>query len=207
MEQLKKMIITGQDDQAAERVRSLLKDKVEVEAIMKQALIPAMDEVGAQFQAGKIYLPEMLVAAQAMKSGLAVLEPLIKGSGVKPTGRAVMGTMRGDMHDIGKNLVIMSLEGAGFEVIDLGMDVPPEKFVEAIATHQPQVMGMSALLSTTMTGMKTTIQAITEAGLRDRVKIMVGGAPVNQAFADEIGADFYGRDSVAAKIFAVQSLR
>lgn len=207
MEQLKKMIVAGQDDQVAERVRGLLKDKVEVEAIMKQALIPAMDEVGAQFQAGKIYLPEMLVAAQAMKSGLAVLEPLIKGSGVKPTGKAVMGTMRGDMHDIGKNLVIMSLEGAGFEVIDLGLDVAPDKFVAAVQTHRPQVVGMSALLSTTMSGMGNTIQAIKDAGLRDQVKIMVGGAPVNQAFADTIGADFYGRDSVSAKVFAVNSLR
>ncbi|MEW6078215.1 MAG: corrinoid protein [Thermodesulfobacteriota bacterium] len=207
MEQLKKMIIAGQDEQAAERVRALLKDNVDVEAIMKQALIPAMDEVGAQFQAGKIYLPEMLVAAQAMKSGLAVLEPLIKGSGIAPTDRAVMGTMRGDMHDIGKNLVIMSLEGAGFEVIDLGMDVPPEKFVEAINTHQPRVVGMSALLSTTMPGMEQTIKAIEAAGLRNRVRIMVGGAPVNQAFADKIGADFYGRDSVSAKVFAVNSLQ
>ncbi len=207
MEQLKKMVITGQDDATAEEVRNLLKDNVDVENIMKQALIPAMDEVGEMFQSGKIYLPEMLVAAQAMKSAMRVLEPLIKGSGVKPTGRAVMGTMRGDMHDIGKNLVVMSLEGAGFEVIDLGTDVPPEQFVAAVKEHQPQVVGMSALLSTTMPGMGKTVQALVEAGLRDMVKIMVGGAPVNQAFADEIGADFYGKDSVSAKVFAVQSLQ
>ena len=206
MEELKKKVIAGDEAATVERVRKLLKDNIDVETIMKQGLISAMDEVGELFQTGKVYLPEMLVAAQAMKSGMAVLEPLIKGSGVKPTGKAVMGTMRGDMHDIGKNLVIMSLEGAGFEVLDLGLDVPPEMFVDAIKTHQPRVVGMSALLSTTMSGMENTIQAIEQAGLRDQVKIMVGGAPLNQAFADKIGADFYGKDSVAAKVFAVQSL-
>jgi len=207
MEALKEKIIAGDEAGTAEIVQNLLDDRVEVEVIMKQGLITAMDEVGDRFQSGRIYLPEMLVAAQAMKSGLAVLEPLIKGSGVKPIGTAVIGTMRGDLHDIGKNLVIMSLEGAGFEVVDLGMDVPPEKFVDAITTHQPRVVGMSALLSTTMPGMEQTIQAIETAGLRDGVKIMVGGAPVNQDFADRIGADFYGKDSVAAKVFAVQSLQ
>jgi 5-methyltetrahydrofolate--homocysteine methyltransferase len=207
MNALKEKIIAGDEAGTAAIVRSLLDNKVEIEIIMKQGLIAAMDEVGDRFQAGRIYLPEMLVAAQAMKSGLAVLEPLIKGSGVKPVGTAVIGTMRGDLHDIGKNLVIISLEGAGFEVVDLGMDVPPEKFVDAIGTHRPRVVGMSALLSTTMSGMEKTIAAIEAAGLRDQVKIMVGGAPVNQDFADRIGADFYGKDSVAAKVFAVQTLK
>lgn len=206
MDALKEKIIAGDEIGTAEIVRSLLDDHVEVETIMKQGLIAAMDEVGARFQAGRSYLPEMLVAAQAMKSGLAVLEPLIKGGAVKPAGTAVIGTMQGDLHDIGKNLVIMSLEGAGFEVIDLGMDVPPAKFVDAIAAHQPRVVGMSALLSTTMAGMEKTIKAIEAAGLRDGIKIMVGGAPVNQTFADQIGADFYGKDSVAAKVFAVEAL-
>ena len=206
MKELKEKIIAGDETGTAEIVRSLLDNNIAVETIMKQGLIAAMDEVGDRFQAGRIYLPEMLVAAQAMKSGLAVLAPLIKGSGVKPAGTAVIGTMRGDLHDIGKNLVIMSLEGAGFQVIDLGMDVPPEKFVDAITAHQPRVVGMSALLSTTMTGMENTIKAIEAAGLRDGIKIMVGGAPVNQAFADRIGADFYGKDSVAAKVFAVNAL-
>lgn len=206
MDALKEKIIAGDEAGTAEIVRSLLDDKVEIEIIMKQGLIAAMDEVGDRFQAGRIYLPEMLVAAQAMKCGLAVLEPLIKGSGVKPAGTAVIGTMQGDLHDIGKNLVIMSLEGAGFEVVDLGMDVPPEKFVDAIGTHQPRVVGMSALLSTTMSGMEKTIAAIEVAGLREKVKIMVGGAPVNHDFADRIGADFYGKDSVAAKVFALEAL-
>ena len=206
MDALKEKIIAGDEIGTAEIVRSLLDGHVEVETIMKQGLIAAMDEVGARFQAGRSYLPEMLVAAQAMKSGLAVLEPLIKGGAVKPAGTAVIGTMQGDLHDIGKNLVIMSLEGAGFEVIDLGMDVPPAKFVDAIAAHQPRVVGMSALLSTTMAGMEKTIKAIEAAGLRDGIKIMVGGAPVNQTFADQIGADFYGKDSVAAKVFAVEAL-
>lgn len=206
MEDLKKMVAEGRDDLVPEKVRALLDNGTGVEEIMKKALIPAMDQVGELFQTGEIYLPEMLVAAQAMKSGMAVLEPFIKGSGVKPVGKAVMGTMQGDMHDIGKNLVIMSLEGAGFEVVDLGMDVPPDKFVEAIQTHQPQIVGMSALLTTTMMGMKDTIQAISESGLREQVKIMVGGAPVNQEFASEIGADYYGRDSVAGKVFATEEI-
>ncbi|MEW5735679.1 MAG: corrinoid protein [Thermodesulfobacteriota bacterium] len=205
MEELKSMIAEGREDLVPDKVRTLLSQGKDAEGIMKGAMIPAMDQVGALFQKGEIYLPEMLVAAQAMKAGLAVLEPLIKGAGVAPAGTAVMGTMQGDMHDIGKNLVIMSLEGAGFTVIDLGMDVPPEAFVEAVHTHRPQVLGMSALLSSTMNAMKSTVQAIRDAGLRDSVSIMVGGAPVNQAFADEIGADFYGRDSVAAKTFAMEA--
>ncbi|MBU2489066.1 MAG: corrinoid protein [Proteobacteria bacterium] len=207
MEELKKMVAEGRDDLVPDKVRALLDQGTDVEAVMKQALIPAMDQVGELFQSGEIFLPEMLVAAQAMKAGMAVLEPFIKGSGVKPLGRAVVGTMQGDMHDIGKNLVIMSLEGAGFEVVDLGMDVAPEAFVAAIQTHQPRIVGMSALLSSTMTAMKKTIQAIDDAGLRGQVKIMVGGAPVNREFAKEIGADFYGKDSVAGKVFATEAVQ
>jgi 5-methyltetrahydrofolate--homocysteine methyltransferase len=203
MKELKQLVVEGREDLAPEKTKALLEAGANAEDVMKKALIPAMDEVGDLFQKGEIYLPEMLVAAQAMKSAMAVLEPFIKGSGVKPLGRAVMGTMRGDMHDIGKNLVIMSLEGAGFEVIDLGLDVAPETFVQAVKKHRPEIVGMSALLSSTMPFMKKAIEALTDAGLRDSVKIMVGGAPVNQAFASEIGADFYGRDSVAGKIFAV----
>lgn len=203
MEELKKLVVEGRDDLVPEKVQALLDAGLGVEEIMKKALIAAMDEVGSLFQEGEIYLPEMLVAAEAMKSGMKVLEPLIKGSGVKPIGRAVMGTMAGDMHDIGKNLVIMSLEGAGLEVIDLGLDVAPEAFAKAVADHRPQVVGLSALLSSTMPFMEKAIAAITEAGLRGTVKIMVGGAPVNREFAEKIGADFYGRDSVAGKNFAV----
>lgn len=205
MEELTKMVAEGRDDLVPDKIRALLSQGAEAEQIMKQGLIPAMDQVGDLFSQGEIYLPEMLVAAQAMKAGLAVLEPLIKGSGMAPAGTAVMGTMQGDLHDIGKNLVIMSLEGAGFTVVDLGMDVSPQAFVDAVRTHRPQVLGMSALLSSTMNAMKATVLAIKEAGLRDGVSIMVGGAPVNQAFADEIGADFYGRDSVAAKTFAARA--
>ncbi len=202
MNTLKELVGQGREDLVPQKVQELLDSGTGVEDIMKQGLIPAMDEIGNRFQTGEAYLPEMLVAAQAMKAGMTVLEPLIKGSGVQPAGKAVLGTMEGDMHDIGKNLVIMTLEGAGFEVVDLGMDVSPAAFVEAIQTHQPQIVGMSALLSSTMTGMKTTVQAIEEAGLRQQVKIMVGGAPLNQKYADEIGADFYGKDSVRAKQFA-----
>ncbi len=205
MEELKQLVVEGREDLVPERVRTLLGGGADAEGIMKKALIPAMDEVGGLFQSGEIYLPEMLVAAEAMKSGLAVLTPILKGSGAKPLGRAVLGTMRGDMHDIGKNLVAISLEGAGFEVIDLGVDVPAEAFVEAVRANRPQVVGMSALLSSTMPAMKSAIEALRDAGLRDGVKIMVGGAPVNIEFAREIGADFYGRDSVAGKVFAVET--
>jgi len=170
--------------------------------MMKKAMIPAMDEVGDLFQKGEIYLPEMLMAAKAMKAGMDVLKPRIVRSGIASFGNAVVGTVRGDMHDIGKNLVTMSLEGAGFEVMDLGVDVPPERFVGAIREHQPCVVGLSALLTTTMIGMQDTIDAIEEAGLRDDVKVMIGGAPVTKEFAQEIGADFFGADCTAGKDYA-----
>jgi 5-methyltetrahydrofolate--homocysteine methyltransferase len=144
----------------------------------------------------------MLMAAQAMKAGLNIIRPKIVQSGLKPIGQVVIGTVRGDLHDIGKNLVVMALEGAGFEVTDLGLDVSPEKFVEAIKNTKPQVVAMSALLATTMLAMRETIEAIKSAGLRDKVKIMIGGAPVRKQFADEIGADFYGPDSISGKNFA-----
>ncbi len=204
MEQLKQFVSEGKGRETADKVRVMLDEGMSPDQIMKEGMIPAMDDVGAKFQEGEIYLPEMLVAARAMKAGMEVLAPYIKGDGIKPVGTAVMGTSRGDMHDIGKNLAIMSLEGAGFKVVDLGTDVPPERFVEAIREHSPLVVGMSALLTTTMLEMRTAIDAIAEAGLRDTVKIMVGGAPVTQDFADEIGAEFYAPDSTAGKNWARQ---
>ena len=171
------------------------------EPILKKALIPAMDEVGDLFQKGEYFLPEMLIAARAMKRGLAVLQPRLTATGVQPEGKVVVGTVKGDLHDIGKNLVAMALEGAGMEVIDLGIDVPADKFVESIREHEPMVIGISALLTTTMVAMGETLKAIEEAGERGKVKIMVGGAPVTQKFADEIGADFYGEDPAAGKSY------
>jgi 5-methyltetrahydrofolate--homocysteine methyltransferase len=196
MDQLRELVKNGKRKEAADRVRKMIDD----------AMISAMDEVGELFQRGEIFLPEMLMAAQAMKGGLDILKPHTVESGIKPLGRAVLGTVRGDLHDIGKNLVCMALEGAGFDVIDLGTDVHEEKFVEAIKDGKPTVLGMSALLSSTMLSMKDTIEAIKSAGLRDMVKIMVGGAPVTQKFADEIGADFYGFDCVAGKTYAREVL-
>lgn len=206
MELLKELVKKGDAEETTGRVRELLAGGADPEAIMKQALIPAMDEVGDEFQRGEAFVPEMLIAARAMQSGLDVLKPLLAGSGVEPLGKVVMGTVKGDLHDIGKNLVVMVLEGAGFEVVDLGVDVSPEQFVEAVKEHSPQIMGLSALLTTTMLAMRDTIDAVKEAGLRERVKIMVGGAPLRQEYAEEIGADFYGPDSTAARNYAKQAL-
>ena len=173
---------------------------------MKDAMIPAMDEVGALFQKGEFFVPEMLVAARAMQKGLEMIKPLLVKAGIKPIGKVVMGTVKGDLHDIGKNLVVMALEGAGFEVIDLGIDVSPAKFVDAIKQYKPQVVGMSALLTTTMLSMRDTVEAIKGAGLRGEIKIMIGGAPVRKEFADEIGADFYGPDATSGKNYAREAM-
>jgi len=202
MEQLREFVKTGKAKEAAERVQTLLDGGTEPDSIMKEALIPAMDEVGDLFQKGEYFVPEMLVAARAMQKGLEVLKPRLVDSGIEPIGVVLVGTVKGDLHDIGKNLVIMSLEGAGFDVIDLGTDVPPEKFVEAIKKHNPKVVGLSALLTTTMLAMKDTVNAISDAGLRAQIKIMIGGAPIRQEFCDEIGADFYGPDSTSGRNFA-----
>ncbi len=202
MEQLKEMVKTGKVDDTVRRVREFLDRGTSPEVLMREAMIPAMDEVGDLFQSGEFFLPEMLVAGEAMQQGLKVLKPALVNSGVAPLGKVVMGTVRGDLHDIGKNIVAMALEGAGFEVIDLGNDVSPERFVSAIEEHKPQVIGLSALLSTTMITMKDIIDAIKDAGLREQIKIMIGGAPVRQEFADDIGADYYGPDSTSGMKYA-----
>ena len=169
--------------------------------ILNTALIPAMDKVGQLFEEGEYFVPEMLVAARAMKAGLEILKPLLVDSGVDPVGKVVVGTVKGDLHDIGKNLVAMMLEGAGFEVVDLGTDVTPNQFVAAIQ-EDVDVVGLSALLTTTMPAMESTIQAIKEAGLRDRVKIIIGGAPVTAEYARQIGADGYAADASQAATLA-----
>ncbi len=199
MKKLQELVKTGDQVRSAERVRELLDSGSQPEAILKEALIPAMDEVGDLFQKGEYYLPEMLIAARAMKNGLAVLKPMLAASGVEPAGKVVIGTARGDLHDIGKNLVAMALEGAGFEVIDLGVDVPAGKFADSVKDHKPLALCMSALLTTTMVAMGEAMKAIEESGLREQVRIMIGGAPVTQQFADEIGVDFYGPDPNAGK--------
>jgi len=166
--------------------------------ILNGGLIAGMDEVGRDFKAGDLFVPEVLIAARAMQAGMNVLRPLLAESDVPSAGKCVIGTVQGDLHDIGKNLVRMMLEGAGFETVDLGIDVKPDAFVVAVQEHQPQFLGMSALLTTTMPGMKATIEALQEAGLRYKVKIMVGGAPVTAAFAEQIGADAYAPDAAAS---------
>jgi len=191
-------VIKGDAPAVTEGVQQALEAGHDPGDILNQAMIAAMAEVGRRFEAQEYFVPEMLIAARAMKRGLAVLKPYLVEADIEPVGKAVLGTVKGDLHDMGKNLVGMMLEGAGFEVIDLGVDVSPEQFVEAIREHQPRFVGMSALLTTTMAGMRTTIESLKEAGLRDQVVVMVGGAPLTQQFADEIGADLYAPDASSA---------
>lgn len=191
-------------DQAAARaaVQRALEENLEAETILKQAMIPAMQEVGRLFEEGEYFVPEMLVAARAMQTGLSLLKPKLVQADVAPAGKVVAGTVKGDLHDIGKNLVCMMLEGAAFEIIDLGTDVPPERFVEAVQTSGAQLLALSALLTTTMPNMKQTIEALQQAGLRQQVKVMVGGAPVTETFARQIGADGYAPDASRAVALA-----
>ena len=165
--------------------------------ILFDAMIPALEEVGRLFEMGEYFVPEMLISARAMAGAMDILKPLIAATGAKPIGTFVMGTVKGDIHDIGKNLCNIMLEGAGFNVIDIGVNVPPEKFIEAIKEHKPEAVGMSAFLTTTMPMFKTNIEAITAAGLRDQVKILVGGAPVTQEYCDIVGADGFAPDASA----------
>ena len=188
----------GDDDAVAELVQEALDQGLAPQDILSGGLIAGMDEVGKDFKAGELFVPEVLIAARAMHAGMGVLRPLLAESDVPSAGKFVIGTVEGDLHDIGKNLVRMMIEGAGFETIDLGTDVKADAFVEAVREHQPKLVGMSALLTTTMVNMKGTIEALEEAGLRDSVKVMIGGAPVTAAFAEEIGADAYAPDAASA---------
>jgi 5-methyltetrahydrofolate--homocysteine methyltransferase len=170
--------------------------------ILNDGMIAAMGKVGKLFEEGEYYVPEMLIAARAMKEGLELIKPLLKNANIQSAGKVAAGTVRGDLHDIGKNLVCMMLEGAGFEIIDLGTDVTPEKFVEAVREKDANLIAMSALLTTTMPNMRTTIDALNASGLRDKVKIMVGGAPVTESYAKQIGADGYATDASRAVALA-----
>ena len=188
----------GDDEAVAELVRKALDQGVQPGEILQQGLIAGMDEVGRDFKAGDLFVPEVLIAARAMHAGMSILRPLLAESGVPTAGRFVIGTVKGDLHGIGKNLVKMMLDGADFETIDLGTDVEPQRFVEAVREHRPKLIGMSALLTTTMVQMKATIEALEEAGLRSTVKILIGGAPVTTAYAQEVGADAYAPDAATA---------
>jgi methylmalonyl-CoA mutase cobalamin-binding domain/chain len=176
------------------------------EMLLYDALIPALEEVGARFERGDFFVPEMLIAGRAMAGALEVLRPLLAETGAEPIGKIVMGTVKGDVHDIGKNLVNIMFEGAGFEVIDLGVQVSPEKFIDAIKQHQPDIVGFSAFLTTTMPMFKANINALQKAGMRDQVIVMVGGAPVTQEYADVVGADGYASDASAAVVRAKELL-
>ena len=182
-------------------VQTALETGLDPEAILTQGMIAAMTEVGRLFEEGEYFVPEMLIAARAMQAGLALLRPALAAADVQPKGRVAIGTVKGDLHDIGKNLVAMMLEGAGFEIIDLGTDVAPEAFVEAVQ-NGAQIVGLSALLTTTMPSMASAIEAIQEAGLRDQVKIIIGGAPVTSEYAEQIGADGFAPDASQAASLA-----
>jgi len=190
-------LIRGQAPQVKELVQQAVDEGIPPGDVLSEGLIAGMSVIGERFRKNEIYVPEVLIAARAMHAGMDVLKPLLSKSGVEPKGVFAIGTAKGDLHDIGKNLVMMMVEGAGFKVVDLGVDVSPEKYVEAIKDGA-QILGMSALLTTTMPAMKTSINAIAAAGVRESVKIIVGGAPLTQAFADEIGADGYAPDAASA---------
>ncbi len=199
------LLSQGKMDDVKKLTQEALDGGESPEAILKQGLIQAMEQIGIRFKNGDIYIPEVLIAARAMHAGMDVLKPILSKSNSPMAGKIVIGTVKGDLHDIGKNLVIMLLEGGGFEVVDLGIDVSAQKFIEAIRDHRPHVVGMSALLTTTMTEMKNIIQAIEWAGLRNQVKTIVGGAPLTEKFAKEIGADGYAPDAASA-VDVVKSL-
>ena len=188
----------GEDETVVELVQKALDQGMAPAEILQGGLISGMDEVGQDFKSGELFVPEVLIAARAMHAGMNVLRPLLTESESAGAGKYLIGTVKGDLHDIGKNLVKMMLEGAGFETIDLGTDVEPQAFVDAVREHKPALIGMSALLTTTMVQMRATVEALEEAGLRDSVKIMIGGAPVTEAFAAEIGADAYAPDAASA---------
>lgn len=198
LEKIAKRLYEGEEEEVAELVQEALDRGLTPQQILSDGLIAGMDEVGRDFKAGDLFVPEVLIAARAMHAGMGVLRPLLAESDTPSVGKYIIGTVRGDLHDIGKNLVKMMLEGAGFEVVDLGTDVGPEAFVTAVREHQPRLVGMSALLTTTMVNMGATIEALVEAGVRARVKIMIGGAPVTSAFAEQIGADAYAPDAASA---------
>jgi 5-methyltetrahydrofolate--homocysteine methyltransferase len=198
LQELFDAIVNGKNKVVPDKVNAALEAGIPVATIVNEAMIDAMAEVGRRFECGDYFVPEMLIAARAMQTGMGVLKPYLAQSDIKSAGTVVIGTVKGDLHDIGKNLVSVMLEGAGFKIVDLGTDISAEKFVEAVRTIQPDILAMSALLTTTMPNIKTVIEALEAAGVRQQVKILVGGAPVTQSYADSIGADGYSPDASRA---------
>ena len=197
-ERLSTAILEGDGEKTHKLVQKALDQELAPKDILDNGLVVGMNEVGVRFKRGDMFVPEVLMSADAMQAGLEILRPPLIASGAKLIGKVLLGTVKGDLHDIGKNLVGMMCEGAGFEVEDIGKDVEPEAFVEAVRKLEPDIVGMSALLTTTMRTMESTVKELEEAGVRDKVKIMIGGAPVTQAFSDQIGADGYAPDAAAA---------
>jgi len=206
LEQISTAVIEGNLDDIEDLTEDALDDGLNAEEVLNQGLMAGMDYVGVEFKAGNMFVPEVLRSAKTMQIAMDILKPLLVESGVKTAGKVLLGTVKGDLHDIGKNLVGMMCEGAGFEVKDIGKDIAPEQFVEAVKEWEPDVLGMSALLTTTMRAMESTIKVLEEAGLRDRVKIIIGGAPVTQTFADQIGADGYASNAAGAADLAKRLL-
>jgi len=202
IETIREGILDGDMHLVEAEVQAALDEGTTAGSLLNDGLVQAMAEVGRLFEEGEYFVPEMLIAARAMKAGLAILKPKLVAEDIEPIGKVAAGTVKGDLHDIGKNLVCMMMEGAGFEILDLGTDVTPEQFVSAVKDQGADVIAMSALLTTTMPNMKNTVEALTEAGIRDSVKVMIGGAPVTQAYADEVGADGYAPDASRAASLA-----
>lgn len=196
--QLAELVATGKWKQVSAKTNEALSEGTPAQDILKDGLMAGLNVTGERFKKNDCYIPEVLLSSKAMNEGMKMIEPLLVGSTLASEGKVIVGTVLGDIHDIGKNLVIIMLKGAGFEVIDLGINVPPEKFVEAVREHDVTLIGLSALLSTTMPAQKATLDALEEAGLRSKVKVMVGGAPVTQEYADKIGADGYAIDAATA---------
>jgi 5-methyltetrahydrofolate--homocysteine methyltransferase len=199
-------VVSGDAKTTQAITRQALAEGVDPLKLVNEHMVPAMDEVGRRFEANEYFVPELLISARAMKAALELIRPLLTARGDQPVGRVAIGTVKGDLHDIGKNLVASLLEGGGFEVIDLGVNVSPEKFIETVNAKQANIIAMSALLTTTMPSMKTTIDALKQAGVREKVIVLIGGAPITQKYADEIGADGYSENAVGAVALAKKAV-
>jgi corrinoid protein of di/trimethylamine methyltransferase len=206
LKQLYESVVSGDAKTTQALTKQALADGVDPLKLVNDYMVPAMDEVGRRFEANEYFVPELLISARAMKSALELIRPLLTARGDQPLGRVAIGTVKGDLHDIGKNLVGSLLEGGGFEVIDLGVNVTPEKFIATINEKKANIIAMSALLTTTMPSMKTTIEALKQAGVREKVKVLIGGAPITQKYADEIGADGYSENAVGAVALAKKAV-
>lgn len=202
LEQMAEKLMKGRADDVAALVEQALNDAIAPNEILNNGLLAGMSVIGARFKKNEVYVPEVLIAARAMKSGMGILQPKLAEAGVEPLGTAIVGTVKGDLHDIGKNLVCMMLEGGGFKVVDIGIDVDPQKFVDEAKANNADVIGISALLTTTMVNMKGVVEAVKSSDISNSAKVMIGGAPVTQAFCDEIGADGYAADAASASDLA-----